>query len=369
MTTPETITAARIHPVQASARTLWHHVVLDTDGGLQGVGEASLHPFPDGFRDTLASAANAMVGRSLDDTVMAPLAPLLARGLGARTIHAAMEQAVCDLRAQSAGIALFRLLAPDAAPRPVAIYANINRVTIDRTPAGFAASAERAVGHGQRSLKIAAFDGLSPDLCATSDGAALIETGLARLAAVARTGADVRVDCHWRFTPEAAHRLLPRLSEIGVGWLECPLREVPGTIPELRRLRSAANARGIRLAGLETFGGWDEVAPFVEGGAYDVVMPDVKHVGRLCDILDIASRARRHGVATSLHNPSGPVSHLVSTHVATALGGDERMEVQWAESPRFLDITDPAPRFDGDTCRVEDASGIGARFVGQCRNP
>ena len=40
------------------------------------------------------------------------------------------------------------------------------------------------------------------------------------------------------------------------------------------RLRGLANDHGLRLAGLEEGIGIDAFAPYVEAGAYDVVMPD-----------------------------------------------------------------------------------------------
>ena len=41
------------------------------------------------------------------------------------------------------------------------MYANINRATTERTPAGFAATAKRAVGEGFRAVKAAPWDGYS----------------------------------------------------------------------------------------------------------------------------------------------------------------------------------------------------------------
>lgn len=360
-----TITAARTRLIPVSARTDWLHVLLETDAGMTGIGEASLNPLPDGFVDGLTRGCAALVGRCLDGETLAPLAPLLQQGFGARTIHSALDQAIADLSAQRAGVPLYQFLASGAVRSPIPLYANINRTTTDRSADGFAASAARAVGQGHTSLKIAAFDDLAPGLCGTSEGQRLIEAGLSRLRAVARDGVELRVDCHWRFTSDAAHDILPGLAKIGVAWLECPLPETPDAITDLRRLRDRANRLGIRTAGLETFAGWEDVAPFVEGGAYDVIMPDVKHAGGLGRILEIADRAARLGVAVSLHNPSGPVAHLFSTHVAIAMGGDERMEIQWDESPDFFRITDPAPRIEGDRCLVTDTPGLGAKLVKQ----
>ena len=50
--------------------------------------------------------------------------------------------------------------ARDAIP----IYANINRRTVDRSPAGFAKSAEDALAANMQAVKIAPFDRLNPKM-------------------------------------------------------------------------------------------------------------------------------------------------------------------------------------------------------------
>jgi galactonate dehydratase len=73
-------------------------------------------------------------------------------------------------------------------------------------------------------------------------------------------------------------------------------------------------------------------------GLYDVVMPDVKYAGGLAECLRIAELAARHGVAVSLHNPSGPVCHAHSIHLSAALQTEERLEYQHGETPLFFGI-------------------------------
>ncbi len=364
MTDRQRIVDTAFSDVKVGERTTWRHVVLATDGGLLGIGEATIGDAAPDFSTELRRAAALIVGRPVDAETLRPLAPMRRRSLPERTIRSALDQAVRDLRAQIEGLPLFRHLAPDATRRVCSLYANVNRRTRDRSASGFAASARAAAEAGFAAIKCAPFDGLAPALCAKDRGAELIAAGLERLraAAAAAPGCEMMVDCHWRLSEKAAHALLPALSEIGVVWFECPLPEAPSAVPELRALRAAANRLGVRLSGLETFGGWDEVRPFVEGGAYDVIMPDVKHVGGLDALLDLARRAQTAGVAASLHNPSGPIAHLVSAHAAAALGSEERLELQWSESPLFFEITEPAPVVEAGACRPTETPGLGARL-------
>jgi galactonate dehydratase len=250
------------------------------------------------------------------------------------TAYSAVEQALWDLAARATGRPLAELLGGKKCER-IELYANINRGTVERSPAGFAARAAEAAALGFRAIKIAPFDGV------TQSEKQSIAAGYDRIAAAAQAiegRAELRVDCHWRFDEPAAGEALAECARLGVRWFECPLPETPEHYAAIRRLRGKANAAGLRLAGAELFIGADRFKPLLEQGLYDVVMPDVKYAGGLGECLRIAALAARHGVACSLHNPSGPVCHAHSLHVSAVLGGDERLEYQHGETPRFYAI-------------------------------
>ena len=71
----------------------------------------------------------------------------------------AIEQSLWDLQGQALGVPCYQLFGGRLRPR-VRQYANINRMTTDRTPAGFARSAEQAAAAGFDALKMAPFDGM-----------------------------------------------------------------------------------------------------------------------------------------------------------------------------------------------------------------
>jgi galactonate dehydratase len=250
----------------------------------------------------------------------------LPHDLVAAAAHSAIEQASWDLEARAAGRPLAELLG-GAKRRRVPLYANVNRGTVERTPAGFAARAAEAVALGFEAVKIAPFDKM--------------DEGLARIAAAADAiagRAELQVDCHWRFDEKRAREALAECARLGVRWFECPLPETPENFAAIRRLRSQANAAGLRLAGAEQFIGVEGFRPLLEAGLYDVVMPDVKYAGGLAECLRIAELAARHGTAVSLHNPSGPVCHAHSVHLSAALETSERLEYQHGETPLFFSL-------------------------------
>ncbi len=310
--------SARVTP-----RTTWTFARVTADDGTEGWGEGTLQDraaeVETGIRAFDAALRDSGLGRPIE------LGPV-PENLADAAAYSAVEQALWDLAARSGHRPLAELLGGAKRDR-VALYANVNRGTTDRSPAGFAARAAEAAALGFAAVKIAPFDNR--------------KEAYARIGAAAQAiggRAELQVDCHWRFDEAAAHEALAECARLGVTWFECPLPETPENFAAIRRLRGKANAAGMRLAGAEQFVGTRGFRPLLEQGLYDVVMPDVKYAGGLAECLRIAELAARHGTAVSLHNPSGPVCHAHSLHVSAVLAGGERLEYQHGETPRFYEI-------------------------------
>ena len=168
------------------------------------------------------------------------------------------------------------------------------------------------------------------------------------------------VDCHWRLDTATAKALIPHLRELGVSWFECPIEETAAQMSNLVTLRQAANGAGMQLAGCETMTRWEMFAPFVEGGAYDVIMPDIKYLGGYHELQRIVERCSSLGVQVSLHNPSGPIAHAASVHATAAFSLEGRLEFQFAESDLFeTSVGGEFPAVRSGLCPVPATSGIG----------
>jgi galactonate dehydratase len=243
----------------------------------------------------------------------------------------------------------------------IPLYANINRRTRDRSPEGFAASACEALGQNFVAIKIAPFDEVVEG--SLKGGFAVLDMGFARIAAV-RSVLDPKIelliDCHWRLNEHAARDMIKAAESLGVSWVECPIPETVDGIPQIRRLRGLANERGIRLAGLETRVTCLGFEPFVQAGAYDVVMPDVKYVGGPLEMVRVADRLAKAGVAFAPHNPSGPVAHAATLHVSAAVDEFDRLEVQFDETPLFGSLVGHHMPYPSNAMsRLPPAAGLG----------
>jgi galactonate dehydratase len=280
----------------------------------------------------------------------------------AATAASAVEQALWDLRAQAEGATLAALLGAAAGVGSVPLYANINRATTDRTPAGFAANAALAVAEGFRTVKLAPFDevvyGTPP-----GDRRRLADGGLARVASVREAvGPDIRVlvDCHWRFDVASALSVASALADLNVGWLEDPVpyEDGPADTLAVRRAAPLPVATGERLISAAAFG------PFLAAGAADYYLPDVKHIGGIGELRKLADASAGLGVWITPHNPSGPVSTLASASVLASVPHAAPLEFAWGEVGWRPTVLDPPERVEAGALGLPTGRpGLGARLA------
>jgi galactonate dehydratase len=360
------VTGFELLPIRATSRTVWLIVRLRTDAGLVGLGEAS-DAF--GFANTTAADAARMRsqlsaffelvnGRSpFEIESYRQRGEAMARqGLVPATAFSAIEQALWDLAGKALDVPTYVLLGGkvrDSLP----VYANINRATDPRTPAGFAAAAKRAVADGFRAIKAAPWDGFPPPGSPDAAITRAVDSGIASTAAMREAvGPDIAimVDCHSFFDVERAVRVAERLEPYHLTWYEEPVApdRVDDTVAIRRRIRQ-------QMAGGETLFGLTGFAQLARRKAVDTIMPDVKHCGGLLELTRIAAMAAEEGVMVAPHNPSGPVSTAASVQVCAGMKNVNYLELQYGEVGWRSDTLVPPERFINGSIQVPDRPGFG----------
>ena len=364
------ITAFELMPVRATERTVWLLVRLRTDTGLTGLGEAS-DAF--GFANTTRQDAQRMEtelraffelvqGKSpLDIEAYRQAGESRARagGLVSATAYSALEQALWDLAGQAVDLPTHMLLG-GAVRHSLPVYANINRATRTRTPAGFAETARGALGDGFRALKAAPWDGFPPPGSPPHQIQAAVDQGIACVAAMrdaAGSGVQLMVDCHSFFDVALAQRVAARLEVYNLAWYEEPV--APERTEETAQIR-----RSIRqpMAGGEILFGVSGFAPLSRNRAVDVIMPDVKHCGGLLAMTHIAAMAEADQVSVAPHNPSGPVSTAATVQVCAGMKNFRILEFQWGEIPWRSELVTPLEQFEAGFIQVPGRPGFGIRL-------
>ena len=363
------ITSFELIPVRATSRTVWLFVRLRTDAGLTGLGEAS-----DAFGFANTTAANVTAMRTQLATLFAFVErgspfdverfrqrgwKIASSGLIGATAFSAIEQAMWDLAGKAVDVpthALFGGKVRETLP----VYANINRATNPRTPAGFADAARRAVRDGFRSIKAAPWDGFPAAGSPAAEIETATESGIAAAAAMrdaVGSGVAIMLDCHSFFDVERAVRVAQRLEPYNLAWYEEPVapERVDETLAIKRRIKQ-------KMAGGEVLFGMNGFAPLIERRAVDVIMPDVKHCGGLLELTRITAAAAARDVLVSPHNPSGPVSTAASVQAAAGAPNVNLLELQYGEVPWRSEVLSPPEQFVGGEIRVSDRPGLGVEL-------
>lgn len=327
----------KYHPIRVSPKTLWSFVEVQTDDGLSGIGEATFFRGAHDFPNTVSRFNERLNGLPLEAVSNQEYLPD-ENDTTEWAVLSAIEHAGWDIKGKRSAQPVFDLLGPKINEQ-IPLYANINRRTRDRTPKGFVESVRKAEQEGFTKLKIAPFDNMSPE---TSDNG-LFQAGLDRIRATHNAMDDkntLMVDCHWRLDLKRAFEVLEIAADLKLGWVECPLPETSENMAELKAFKEHAHAAGIAIAGGEQGTSYDYFDRILGEGIYDIIMPDVKYVGGISRLLDIAKLAKNHGVTFSPHNPSGPVAHLASLHAATVIENLAMLEHQFDEAPLFWTLSD-----------------------------
>ncbi|WP_376873449.1 mandelate racemase/muconate lactonizing enzyme family protein [Albirhodobacter sp. R86504] len=362
MTHAKLITDVTLWQAHVSAKTTWLFLRLRDGAGREGWGEATSF----GNEVEIVALASSLADRVRQTPIHG--APPLIDALhqveiapGRRALLSAIEQAGLDLAARRADLPLADMLG-GARHASVAFYANINRGISDRSPEGFAKRARDIVdATGACAVKIAPFDGYRWDRLDWLDQRAVMELGFARVAAVRaelNADADVFVDCHERFDLKGARTVAAELCRLGVVWIEDPAAMALIAPEDQRRLRAACHSGGARLAGGEALVTSAQMAEFIAQGGHDVVLPDLRLTG-LQEGIAMLRLAAASGLATSLHNPVGPVLDAISVEVAASLPAFLILERQIGETEVTAQIRPNPPMVQNGRVATSGSAGFG----------
>jgi D-galactarolactone cycloisomerase len=320
-------------------------VRVETDEGVTGIGSGDTMTGWDEFehlfigRDPLALAAHA-------------------RTLETISFHAGrywpLETALWDLAGRALGVPAATLLGGAVASVPA--YASLGEL---RTPTERVEDAHALVQAGFRAVKVRIARGRIAD-------------GIAVVAAIRDAIGDaleILVDLNqwWRMAgdiapgldPQSARRVIDRLAEHGVLWVEEPL--AGGDLEGMRMLRQAT---GVRIAGGEMARSFDELRLALEHDALDVVQPDVVLALGISGARTLADLALRRNRWFSPHTWTNGIGLLANLHVCCGVGGGPYLEYPydppgWTPERRDFMLASPVP-IDSDGClRATDAPGFG----------
>lgn len=356
-----TVQAVETFVIKVNARGNWLLVRLTTNEGLTGLGEAS-HGAPDAATlKFIAAFFQRLKGHSIFETewLRAAFAQDAANGgHSAACALSALEQCMWDIQGQALGVPVCNLFGGALRTR-IRNYANINRSSDPRTPAGFAAMAQRAIDAGFDAVKLAPWDDMPADLSDAVTVEAVTRLGIDRAAAVRKVlgpDRDLLLDAHSKFDPDRGLKLIDRVEFLRLFWLE----EVTG-VPGLPAIRKAQTHRMPSAGGENVFGllGFQQ---YIQAGSVDIQMPDVKYCGGMLELKKIATLAEANGLLVSPHGPAGPVGNMAAAHVCAGMPNFHILEHSFGEVPWRAELIDPPEQLDKGHMVLSSKPGLGIRL-------
>ena len=344
-------------------RQIWPFVLVDTDAGITGVGEASLEGKEHAVAAAIDDYSRFLIGR--DPTRVEQNWQILYRhsfwrgGVVLNTAISAIEQALWDITGKELGVPVYRLLG-GACRDKMQLYTHVG----GRTPDELARNSMDLVDKGWRGLKTGSlgFEGFSTEKQCIQ---AIAERVRVMREAV---GPDVLImmDCHGRHTPGQAIQIARAIEPYGLFFLEEPVP--PDNVDAYMRLAKAET--NVNLAtGERLFTKWG-YRELLEGQYVDFVQPDVCHDGGILETLKISAMAETYYVRVAPHNPNGPVATAASLQLGACLPGFAILEYAINQPWRDQVIRKPLQITDGYVeLPTEPGLGIELDMAGIAKSP
>jgi galactonate dehydratase len=350
--------------VRVNKRGNWTLPRLKTSNGLTGLGDASQSTDDGECIRFLKQYLDMMRGKSIFDVAWFCRAsgPVCTQNGGnfgrtpASVAASAFEQCMWDLQGKALGMPVYELFGGRIQER-IRLYANINRSTDDRTPAGFAANARRAIEASFDAIKLAPFDDMPAKVTARVDIDHFMQLGIDCAQAVRDVigpKRDLLIDVHSRFNLQNGLELAARFEPLNLYWLEevCP----PEPVTDLAAINKAAK---MSTAGGEQIHGVKGFYPYIKAEAVDVVMPDVKVAGGMLELKMIAGMAEGAGLKCSPHGPASPIGNAAAAHVMATVPNFEIFEFSFGEVPWRSELLDPQERVENSALILSGRPGLG----------
>jgi L-alanine-DL-glutamate epimerase-like enolase superfamily enzyme len=355
----ETLCLSRIHEpehqwITSRYRTIKADcaiIIVHTDGGIEGIGEASAYGWPLMIRDWVNWFAPALIGRDPEDPAIAPHPTGEARAHDAAA--AGIDCALWDLRGKITGKRVSQLLSDTAADK-VRLYASGGCGYDWRVrPEQLIDEALGYVAEGYTAMKFRIgteweWDGVTVDRF----------LGLVReLNQEIHGRMDLMLDGNCRLSEEQALAIATELDRLGFVWFEEPMPR--DQIAAHTRLAAAVE---MPISGGEVFTTSAQFRPYLDGHAYDIVQPDAALCG-ISEAHHIAGIAHRYGVPTTPHSWHNGLMAMEHAHLVAALAIPMPLELCQIQGPLQWAVLAEKPAIEDGYLILPDRPGLGVTLA------
>ena len=284
----------------------WIFVVVETDDGLIGVGEATGGSETQPRVAAIQEIKHLVIGMDPRNVHEIFHKLYLTAFLKVTPAMAGIEMACWDILGKSLGVPVYTLLGGKVRDN-VRVYAN-GWYSGERTPEGFAEKASEVAAKGYTALKFDPFGDAHMQMSRKETNEAKLLVSAVREAV--GDDVDILIEAHDRFSTYAAIEIGNWLKDYDVTWFETPVlsTDVSALVEVARRIPVRMIA-GERMHAIHEFG------EFLSHNVTDVINPEPLGVGGIWRCLQIAGIAEAHHAEIALHNAESPFKTMVALHI------------------------------------------------------
>jgi galactonate dehydratase len=304
-------------------RPRFSFLLLHTDDGLVGIGEAALEGRDKVVETAIHELEYLLVGQDprrieylwllMYRATFYPAGSILGSAISA------VDQALWDLQGKRLGVPVHELLGGAVRDR-LRVYKHVN--TRDHVPVDpvihdqdleeFLELAKSAVAEGYTMIKTAL-----PGPARFVESRSFIDRQVerfTRLREVIGPNIDFGIDFHGRVSSALAIQLIQAIEPLHPLFIEEPV--TPEDVDAMAQLSHRTNVP--IAAGERLFTRWG-FQRLLEQRAVSIVQPDLSHCGGISEGRKIAALSETYGVGFAPHNPLGPVNLAASVHLSATV--------------------------------------------------
>ena len=332
----------------------WIFVVVETDDGLIGIGEATGGSETQPRVAAIQEIKHLVIGMDPRNVHEIFHKLYLTAFLKVTQAMAGIEMACWDILGKSLGVPVYTLLGGKVRDN-VRVYAN-GWYSGERTPEGFAEKASEVVAKGYTALKFDPFGDAHMQMSRKETNEAKALIGAVREAV--GDDVDILIEAHDRFSTYAAIEIGNWLKDYDVTWFETPVLSTDvSALVEVARRIPVRMVAGERMHAIHEFG------EFLSHNVTDVINPEPLGVGGIWRSLQIAGIAEAHHAEIALHNAESPFKTMVALHIDAVTPNvfiqecfDDFLE------PWVSEVLSGFLRVENGYLRMPDAPGIGVEL-------
>jgi L-alanine-DL-glutamate epimerase-like enolase superfamily enzyme len=326
-------------------------VVLHTDEGLTGIGEACAYGVPRLIGEWVDWLSSELVGQDPTNPRIVPHPN--GRSWAHDCAVAGIDCALWDLKGQIEGKRVAELLTDKPLER-VRLYASSGcRYDWRGRPEQLIDEALEYISLGYTAMKFRigtewSWDGVTVDRF----------LGLVReLAKTVAGRMELMLDGNQRLTVDQALPIAHELDRLGFKWFEEPIPQTD--IDGYARLNAAVD---LPITGGEQWTTVEQFRPYLERRAYAIVQPDAGWCG-ITELMRIAEMAHHYGVDCCPHSWHNGLMCMENAHAVAALPNPKVLELCMIQGPLQWEIFAEQPTIRDGWLELPQRPGLGVQLA------